>query len=221
MCYVVFEHWAYILNVWFCCRWKSFPVSFGLGHGGKEPFCNGHRGSDFLLYHHPHSVPLLLQGQVGGLHIPKIIQSFSPHIVSLDLDLNSLYGTDSTKASVKLCDWMCLFLPVLLVTFQVIHQSPEAYWRRRWGCGQRATEDPEWCRTIWYPRAQTAHQDLQAETEAGSGSAVCWHPSRRGTIQIKYLIPVTITATHGVVQTTRRRHFHNIVTLYISIMWMF
>lgn len=66
---------------------------------------------------------------------------------------------------------------------QVIHQSSEAYRRGGRGRGQRAPKDPEWSRTVGHPGTQTAHQDLQAETEAGSGQAVCRHPSRRGMIR--------------------------------------
>lgn len=100
-----------------------------------------------------------------------------------DLDLNSLQAKDSTKTRPISLSWMWPLLSLLPVSFQVIHQPSEAYWRRRWGCGQRATEDPERRRTVGHPGAQAAHKDIQAETEAGSGPAVCRHPPWRGTIQ--------------------------------------
>ncbi len=66
--------------LWFwlrLCRWKPVPLPSGLGHGGKEPVCNGHRGRDLLLHHRPHSVPLLLQDQVGEtLDLHAIPQCF-------------------------------------------------------------------------------------------------------------------------------------------------
>lgn len=49
------------------CRREPFPLPSGMGHGGKEPVCNGHRRRDLLLHHCSHSVPLLLQGQVGEI----------------------------------------------------------------------------------------------------------------------------------------------------------
>lgn len=45
-------------------RWESIPFSSGVGHGGQESLCHGHRRRDFLLHHRPHPVPFLHQGQV-------------------------------------------------------------------------------------------------------------------------------------------------------------
>lgn len=53
-----------VLKVLCLClfRWKPIPFPSGLGHGGKEPVCNGHWGCHLFLHHRPHSVPLFLQG---------------------------------------------------------------------------------------------------------------------------------------------------------------
>lgn len=93
-----------------------------------------------------------------------------------------LWVKDSAKTCPISLSRVWHLLPLPPVSSQVIHQSSETYWRRRRGRGQRATEDPGRIRTVRHPGTQTAHQDLQAETEAGGGQAVCRHPPWRGTM---------------------------------------